>query len=167
MSDSVQRYGLQPSRLLCLWDSPGKNTGVGCCTLLQGIEPSQGSNSHLLQLLNCKWILYRWATREAPSHVTSWQIDGKTVEAMTDCTFLSHIHIRMWELDHKEGWAPENRCFRTVVLGKTLESAFDNKVIKPVTPKGNQPQVFSGDSEGEGSLACCSPWGCKKSDKTV
>ena len=31
-------YGAQPARLLCPWDSPGKNTGVGCHALLQGIE---------------------------------------------------------------------------------------------------------------------------------
>ena len=37
-----------PARLLCPWDSPGKNTGVGCHTLLQGIFPTQGSNLCLL-----------------------------------------------------------------------------------------------------------------------
>ena len=36
-SDSLRPYGLQPARLLCPWDSPGKNTGVGCHFLLQGI----------------------------------------------------------------------------------------------------------------------------------
>ena len=44
VSDSVWPYGLQTPRLLCPWDSPGKNTGVGCHFLLQGIVPSQGSN---------------------------------------------------------------------------------------------------------------------------
>ena len=39
------------TRLLCSWDSPGKNTGVGCRALLQGIFPTQGSNRHLLSLL--------------------------------------------------------------------------------------------------------------------
>ena len=39
-----------PPRLLCSWDSPGKNTGVGC--LLQGIFPTQGLNPHLLHLLH-------------------------------------------------------------------------------------------------------------------
>ena len=48
-------------------DSPGKNTGVGCHFLLQGIFLTQGSNLHLLCLLLCRWILYRWDTREAPS----------------------------------------------------------------------------------------------------
>ena len=32
----------------CPWDFPGKNTGVGCCFLLQGIFPTQGSNLGLL-----------------------------------------------------------------------------------------------------------------------
>ena len=35
MSDSLQPHGLYPTRLLCPWDSPGKNTGVGCHLLLQ------------------------------------------------------------------------------------------------------------------------------------
>ena len=39
-------------------DSPGKNTRVGCHALLQEIFLTQGSNSRLLQLLHCKWILY-------------------------------------------------------------------------------------------------------------
>ena len=41
-----------PARLFCPWDSPGKNTGVGCHPLLQGIFLTQGSNRHLLHLLS-------------------------------------------------------------------------------------------------------------------
>ena len=52
MSDSWQLHGLQPTRLLCPWDSPGKNPGVGCQALLQGIFPTQGSNPHLFCLLH-------------------------------------------------------------------------------------------------------------------
>ena len=48
VSNSLQPHGLQPARLLCPWDSPGKNTGVGCHSLLQGFFPTQGSNPHLL-----------------------------------------------------------------------------------------------------------------------
>ena len=44
--------------LLCPWDFPGKNTGVGGHFLLQGIFPPQGSNLHLLCLLYCRQILY-------------------------------------------------------------------------------------------------------------
>ena len=51
---------LQP--LLCPWDSPGKNTGVGRHSLLQGIFPTQGSNQGLLL---CRQFFTIWATREA------------------------------------------------------------------------------------------------------
>ena len=51
--------------------------------------------------------------------------------------FSSNVWI--WELDHKEGWGPNNWCFRTVVLRKILESPLNSKEIKPVNPKGNQP----------------------------
>ena len=37
VSDSLRPRGLQPARLLCPWDSPSKNTGVGCHSLLQRI----------------------------------------------------------------------------------------------------------------------------------
>ena len=52
-------HGLQPSRLLCPWDSPGKNPGVGCHVLLQGIFLAQALN---LRLLRDRWILYHWTT---------------------------------------------------------------------------------------------------------
>ena len=52
MSDSLQPHGLLPARLLCLWDFPGKNAGVGCHALRQGIFPIQGSNPHPLCLLH-------------------------------------------------------------------------------------------------------------------
>ena len=55
VSDSLRPCGLHPARLLCPWDSPGKNTGVGCHFLLQGIFPTQGSNPGLLL---CRQMLY-------------------------------------------------------------------------------------------------------------
>ena len=54
VSNSLQPYGLLPARLLCSWDSPGKNTGGGCRGLLQGIFPIQGLN---LGLLHCRQTL--------------------------------------------------------------------------------------------------------------
>ena len=53
-SDSLQPLGLQPTRLLFPWDFPGKNTGVGCHALLQGVFLTQGSNQRLLSLLPWK-----------------------------------------------------------------------------------------------------------------
>ena len=52
-------------RLLCPWDFPSKNTGVGCHALLQGIFLAQGSNPSLLGLLHCRWILYHQANQGA------------------------------------------------------------------------------------------------------
>ena len=49
---TLWRYGLKPTRFLCPWDSPGKNTEAGCHALLQGIFLTQGSNPHLLCLLH-------------------------------------------------------------------------------------------------------------------
>ena len=54
VSDSLRPHGLYPPRLLCPWNSPGKNTGVGCHSLLQGIFQTQGLN---LGLLHCRQIL--------------------------------------------------------------------------------------------------------------
>ena len=48
MFDSLRPHGLFPIRLLCPWVFPGKNTGMGCHFLLQGIFLAQGSNLHLL-----------------------------------------------------------------------------------------------------------------------
>ena len=47
---TVRHYGWQPARLLCPWDSAGKNSGVGYHTLLQGIFLIQGLNPRLLGL---------------------------------------------------------------------------------------------------------------------
>ena len=55
-SDSLQPHGLQPTRLLCPWNSPGKNTGVDWHSLPQRNFPTQGSNPGLL---HCRQILDR------------------------------------------------------------------------------------------------------------
>ena len=55
-------HGLQPTRFLCPWAFPGKNTGVSCHFLLQGIFLTQELNLHLL---HCRQILYHWPTGEA------------------------------------------------------------------------------------------------------
>ena len=51
VSDSLRSHGLYSP-----WNSPGQNTGVGSCSLLQGIFPTQGSNPGLP---HCRQILYQ------------------------------------------------------------------------------------------------------------
>ena len=63
---------------------------------------------------------------------------------------FSSSHVRVWELDHKEGWAPKNWCFWIVELEETLEIPLDCKEIKPVNPKGNQSWLIAEtDAEAE------------------
>ena len=73
MSNSLWPYG--PARLLCPWDSPGKNTEVGCHFLLQGNFPTQVSN---LGLLHCRSILYNLScTRQfetTPLPQSTWKL---------------------------------------------------------------------------------------------
>ena len=52
---SVVPNSFQPHGLYSPWNSPGQNTGVDSCSLLNGIFPTQGSNPGLL---HCRWILY-------------------------------------------------------------------------------------------------------------
>ena len=65
---------------------------------------------------------------------------------------FSSSHIRIWELDHKEGRVLRNWCFQTVVLEKTLESPLDFKEIKPVNHKGNQSWIFIGRTDAEAPI---------------
>ena len=69
MSDSLRYHGLWPTRLLSAHaDSPGKNTGVDCHALLQGIFPSQGSNPGLL---HCRQFLYCLSHQGSP-RILEW-----------------------------------------------------------------------------------------------
>ena len=63
VSDSLQPHGLQSTRLLRPWSSPGKNTRVSCHCLLQGILLTQGLKPGLL---HCRQILYCLSHQEAP-----------------------------------------------------------------------------------------------------
>ena len=62
-------HGLQPARLLCPWNTPGKNTGVGCHSLFQEVFLTQGSN---LGLAHCKQILYHLSHQGHP-HPLLWK----------------------------------------------------------------------------------------------
>ena len=77
-----------------------------------------------------------------------------------DVTFLTKVHlvksvgfssshVWMWEVDHKEGWAPKNLCYQTVLLEKTRNSPWDSKEIQPLSPTGNQPWMFVGRTDAE------------------
>ena len=84
------------------------------------------------------------------------------------CGFSSSL-VLMWEMDHKEGWAPKYWCFQIVVLEKTLENPLDRKEIKLVNPNGNQPWIFLGraDAEVETPILWTLMWRAESLEKTL
>ena len=89
VSDSLPPNGLQPVRLLCPWDSPGKDSGVGCHILFQGIFSTQGLNPHLLHLLPWQVDSLPLAPPGKPpkvvAHVSSWEWKMKVF--LNQCVF--------------------------------------------------------------------------------
>ena len=89
-------HGLQPARLFCPWNSPGKNTGVGSCSLLHGILPTQGSNPgflHFRQIVHhlrhqgipriLEWVAYPF------SRGSSWPRNWTGVSCIAGVFFTS------------------------------------------------------------------------------
>ena len=95
MSSSLWSHGLKPARLLCPWDFPGKNTGVGCYALLQGIFPIQGLNPYLLCLLH-------WQEGSSPliPPAKPWTyalfINKSQAQTSSQVKSLDHNHISAW-----------------------------------------------------------------------
>ena len=94
-------------------------------------------------------LLGRKAMTNLDTILKSRDITLLTKVQLVKATVFSSSRVWMWELDHKEGWAPKNWCFWTVVLEKTLESSLDCKEIQPVHPKGKQSWIFIGRTDAE------------------
>ena len=94
-------------------------------------------------------LLGRKAMTNLNSILKSRDITLLTKVCIVKAVWFSRSHVQMWEQDHKEGWAPKNWCFPTVVLEKTPESPFDSKEIQPVHPKGNHSWIFTGRTDAE------------------
>ena len=104
---------------------------------------------HFLGLQNhCRWWLQPWNKKTLAPWKKSYDQPRQHIKKQrhyfankgvySQNYGFSSGHVWMWELDHKESWMPQNRCFWTVVLEKTLESPLDSKETQPVNPKGNQ-----------------------------
>ena len=119
MCDSLWPHGLQPSRLLCPWYFPGKNPGVGCHLLLQGIFRTQQLNPCLLHLLFgwqvCFFVcFYHWATWEGFRMYTHtlichilFIIDYKKLSCHGEQYLLSSIINSYWgDSSYKDKFAP-------------------------------------------------------------
>ena len=85
---------------LCPWNSPGKNTGVGCHSLLQGIFLTRGWN---LGILHCRWILCIWAPRGAIISHRSWVEDCCSPEYSCSSLDAIRVHPRaIWSTVHQK-----------------------------------------------------------------
>ena len=94
-----------------------------------------------------------------------------------DRTLLTKVHrvkatvfpvvMDGYEFNHKEGWAPKNWGFRTVVLEKTLGSPLDCREIPPVHPKGDQSWVFIGRTDVEAETPILWPPDADSFEKTL
>ena len=89
-------------------------------------------------------LLGRKAMTNLDSILRSRDISLSTKVHLVKSYGFSSSHVWMWELDHKESWAPKNWCFWPVVLEMTLGSPLDCKEIQPVNHKGNQYWIFIG-----------------------
>ena len=154
MSDSVWPHRRQPIRLPLPWDSPGKNTGVGCHFLLQCMKVK--SETEVAQL--CPTLSDPMDGLQPTRLVCPWDFPGKqryyfaNTGPSSQSYGFSSSHVWMWEMDHKEGLVPKNWCFQIVMLEKTLESILDSMEIKLVNPKGNQLWILTGWTEAEASI---------------
>ena len=99
VSNSLRPHGLQPARLLCPWDTPGKNTGVGCYALLQGIFPTQGSNLCLLCVLYWQADSLPLAPPGKPSGSNSFSFfphpltSAKQISSVIKCVIKRQINL--------------------------------------------------------------------------
>ena len=107
--------------------SPGKNIGVGCHALLQGIFPTQGSNPGLL---HCRWILYRLSHQGDPSNISK-QRQSNYQEAKGNPTwnYLSIQSYYLWIEEIMSALAVNNFSFSLcdsvlLDLSNTLETLF-------------------------------------------
>ena len=116
--------------------------------------------TYFLGLLNhCRWWLQPWNWKTLAPWKKSYNQPRQHIKRQrhyfvnkgpsSQSHGFSSSHVRMWELDYTESWAPKNWFFWTVVLEKTLESPLHYKEIKTVYPKGNQSWIFIGRANAE------------------
>ena len=99
VSNSLWPHGQWPTRLLCPWNFPGKNTGMSCYFLLQGIYLTQGLNLCLLHFLCWWWVLYHCSTWEA---IQNYVFFNKHTDFVI-CLNTSCIERRQDMFSHKIG----------------------------------------------------------------
>ena len=99
----------------------------------------KSQDGHCSHKIKRHLLLGRKAMNNLDSILKSRDITLPTKVCLDKASFSSS-HVRMWELDYKESWAPKNWCFWTVVLEKTLESPLtarrsNQSILKEISPE--------------------------------
>ena len=182
---------LWPHGLYSPWNSPDQNNGVGSLSLLQGIYLTQGlnpglphcmgilssSNVRMWELDNEKAELQRidafklwcwrrllrvpWTARRSNPPILKKISPEYSLEALMLKLKLQYFGHLMWRTDSFE---------KTLVLGKIevrRRGQPEDKIFGGYHwLDGHEFEQASGVGDGQGSLACCSPWGHKELDTT-
>ena len=101
VSVSLQAHGLYPDRLLCPWDSPGKNIGMCCHFLLQGIFPTQWST---LGLLLCRQTLYQLRNQGIQKYILYMLVIIITINTGVFLAYISILEQCVIESCRIEKW---------------------------------------------------------------
>ena len=155
---NIQKTKIMSSGSIKSWQIEGGNEEAVTDFLFFGPKITMdGDYSH-----GIRFLLGRKATTSLDSVLKSREIILPTDKCpySQDCGLSSSL-VQMWELDHKEGRAPKNWFFRTVVLEKTLESPLDSKEVQPDHPKGDQSWMFIGRTDVDAEMPILWPHDAK------
>ena len=135
VSDSLRPHGLQPTRLLCPWDSPGKHTGMACHFLLQGMFLTQGSNLCLLCILHWQAESLLLASPGKPHGI------GQRIHIYIYIYPYLYIYVCMYVSTHTIDFQQRHQAqpteqweiFESYISDKDLISRICRNLYKPIT----------------------------------
>ena len=131
MSNSVWLHGLQPTKLSCPWDSPGKKTGVGCHSLLQRIFPTKESNP---SILNWRQILYhlshQWSLQYI--YIYIYLIYGKAMVFPVVMYGCERWTVK--KAEHRKIGAFELWCWRRLLRVPWTARRSSQSILKDINP---------------------------------
>ena len=173
MSDSVQPHRWQPTRLPSSWDSPGKNTGVGCHFFLQCMNVK--SESEFAQ--SCP-TLSNPKDCSLPGSSIHGIFQARILElgAIAFSNILSRLvitflprskHLLISWLQSPSAVILEPPKIKSDSVSPSISAL----LIMPLTVWWRRkwqptPVFLPGESQGQGSLVGCCLWGCTESDTT-
>ena len=157
MSDSLRPHRRQPTRLPCPWDSPGKNTGVGCHFLLQCMK--------VKSLSRVRFLVTPWtAAYQAPPSIVlkKWETTFLQMKVTNLIPLLSNLthHINKWSsqlsntVKNSLRWLSELQTLN--FMSRTYFSLSVEQGILIVVPDWTSP------SDGFGFVNCKLNWTCEE-----